>query len=473
MKQLSRLTSIYRSLPLTNSNQKQQNRVIFSDQSKLLKKGYSYGTLTLTAIAVPLLTNSSLLVEPAQAEDEKGNIGQEHSGENSNAAVEIEPMVEHKIQPGDTLWQLSQIYETSPEEIAQYNGIDSPHNLQPGQVIKIPIPKNANLDQPQLLSSESDASVSSTESTAETETADNTQRSDSSVSSTESTAETVTSDNSEVNVSHNDTVEDHNNQATEPSLNTTSATVEDSQDHSQQSVPALLADVEQLQRRYQEPLRAELWNEGVSKNRDQQLLSPMESDVSDSSSDDSLDSSTLEVEIPESDQPHGIAKAPDLPALSAKDNYLPSEKQQRQYTDQYIWPAEGIFTSGYGMRGGRMHEGIDVAAPIGTPVVASTSGKVIFAGWHNGGYGKLIKLQHSDQTITLYAHNNKILVREGQWVEQGEQIAEMGTTGRSTGPHVHFELHPSEQEPVDPLAYLPEGEGVRQGQKIEQRISKK
>ncbi|NJK54872.1 MAG: peptidoglycan DD-metalloendopeptidase family protein [Pleurocapsa sp. SU_5_0] len=136
-----------------------------------------------------------------------------------------------------------------------------------------------------------------------------------------------------------------------------------------------------------------------------------------------------------------------LPPLSNSEEYLPNA------FDGYIWPAEGVLTSGYGWRWGRMHQGIDIAAPIGTPVLAAASGTVIGAGWHDG-YGYLIKLEHSDGSVTYYGHNNRILVTPGQQVEQGDQIAEMGSTGNSTGSHVHFEIRLSGETIVDPITLL-------------------
>ena len=106
-----------------------------------------------------------------------------------------------------------------------------------------------------------------------------------------------------------------------------------------------------------------------------------------------------------------------------------------------------------------MHRGIDIAAPVGTPVVAAAPGVVITSGWNDGGYGNLVEIQHPDGSITLYAHNNRNLVRVGQQVDQGQQIAEMGSTGYSTGPHSHFEIHPSGQGAVNPLALLTSRDG--------------
>ncbi|MFM7449491.1 MAG: peptidoglycan DD-metalloendopeptidase family protein [Leptolyngbyaceae cyanobacterium] len=155
--------------------------------------------------------------------------------------------------------------------------------------------------------------------------------------------------------------------------------------------------------------------------------------------------------------PASLAKivSPTLPSIGPGENYLPRTPDQ---STGYIWPAKGVFTSGYGWRWGRMHRGIDIAGPIGTPIVAAASGVVITAGWNSGGYGNMIDIRHADGTITRYAHNNRLLVRSGQTVEQGQQIAEMGSTGFSTGPHSHFEIHLPGQGAVNPMAYLSRSE---------------
>lgn len=143
--------------------------------------------------------------------------------------------------------------------------------------------------------------------------------------------------------------------------------------------------------------------------------------------------------------------APQMPSIGTSDNYLPQGKGAMK---GYIWPAQGVFTSGYGPRWGRMHKGIDVAGPVGTPIVASATGVVSFSGYNDGGFGYLVEIDHADGSMTRYAHNNRILVSNGQQVAQGQQVAEMGSTGFSTGPHLHFEIH-SPQGTVNPMAYLP------------------
>jgi murein DD-endopeptidase MepM/ murein hydrolase activator NlpD len=148
----------------------------------------------------------------------------------------------------------------------------------------------------------------------------------------------------------------------------------------------------------------------------------------------------------------GQMVSPQLPPLNGPEAYLPNSPA---IFNGYIWPAQGMLTSGYGWRWGRMHNGIDIAAPVGTPIFAAAAGVVTFAAWNDGGYGNLVEIAHPDGSVTLYAHNHRNLVREGQEVEQGDQIAEMGSTGFSTGPHLHFEIHPAGQGAVNPMAYLP------------------
>jgi murein DD-endopeptidase MepM/ murein hydrolase activator NlpD len=121
----------------------------------------------------------------------------------------------------------------------------------------------------------------------------------------------------------------------------------------------------------------------------------------------------------------------------------------------YIWPAAGTVTSEFGPRWGRMHQGLDIAGPVGTPIVAAADGVVISSGWTDGGYGNLVKIQHPSGSVTFYGHNQSLLVKKGESVKQGQAIAKMGSTGRSTGPHLHFEIRLPKQGPVNPVAYLP------------------
>lgn len=117
-----------------------------------------------------------------------------------------------------------------------------------------------------------------------------------------------------------------------------------------------------------------------------------------------------------------------------------------------IWPVNGALTSGFGYRWGRMHEGVDIGVGTGTPVAAAASGRVITAGWA-GGYGNLVVIDHGGGIATAYGHNSKLLVASGQQVAQGQIVALSGSTGHSTGPHVHFEVRVNGAA-VNPLPYL-------------------
>jgi murein DD-endopeptidase MepM/ murein hydrolase activator NlpD len=118
----------------------------------------------------------------------------------------------------------------------------------------------------------------------------------------------------------------------------------------------------------------------------------------------------------------------------------------------FIWPVNGTVVSGFGMRWGRLHEGIDIAASSGTPIWAAAAGTVIHAGGL-GGYGNLVVVDHGNGLATAYAHASAILVGVGQRVAQGETVSLAGSTGNSSGPHLHFEVRVNGVA-VDPLLYL-------------------
>jgi murein DD-endopeptidase MepM/ murein hydrolase activator NlpD len=117
-----------------------------------------------------------------------------------------------------------------------------------------------------------------------------------------------------------------------------------------------------------------------------------------------------------------------------------------------IWPVQGVLTSNYGMRWGRMHEGIDIGASSGTPIYAAASGTVMYAGWE-GGYGNLTVIDHGNGLATAYGHQSQLAVSNGQVVTRGQVIGYVGSTGHSTGPHLHFEVRVN-GSPNDPLSYL-------------------
>ncbi len=133
-------------------------------------------------------------------------------------------------------------------------------------------------------------------------------------------------------------------------------------------------------------------------------------------------------------------------------------KKVRAAEHRFIWPIQGRITSPFGPRHlgmgtSNFHRGIDIAAPWGTPVHASRAGVIIYAGWSNEGYGNLVRIRSSDGDETWYGHFSKILVHVGQYVNQGQVIGREGSTGISTGPHVHFEVH-IHGRAVDPMTVL-------------------
>lgn len=127
--------------------------------------------------------------------------------------------------------------------------------------------------------------------------------------------------------------------------------------------------------------------------------------------------------------------------------------------DMFTWPIDGIFMSGFGIRRGRRHDGIDIATKKGTPIKASADGEVVFSGRMRG-YGNLVLVRHAGNYFTAYAHNQVNLAKKGSAVKQGEIVAKVGRTGRATGNHVHFEIRKG-QLAVNPLNYLPIKEGAK------------
>ncbi len=118
----------------------------------------------------------------------------------------------------------------------------------------------------------------------------------------------------------------------------------------------------------------------------------------------------------------------------------------------FIWPVNGPVVSPYGMRWGRLHAGIDIAASSGTPIHAAASGRVVYAGWM-GGYGYLVAIDHGRGLATAYAHQSSVAAGVGQTVSQGQVIGYVGCTGHCFGPHLHFEVRIN-GSPVDPMGYL-------------------
>ncbi len=155
------------------------------------------------------------------------------------------------------------------------------------------------------------------------------------------------------------------------------------------------------------------------------------------------------------------ADAEEIDALQQVSNELAAKIQAAQSHSRVtrpasatglIWPVNAPITSPFGWRWGRMHEGLDLGAASGAPIAAAAAGTVIYAGWL-GGYGNLVVIDHGGGLATAYGHQSSIAVSVGQEVAQGQVIGYVGSTGHSTGPHLHFEVR-VDGAAVDPLGYL-------------------
>jgi len=147
----------------------------------------------------------------------------------------------------------------------------------------------------------------------------------------------------------------------------------------------------------------------------------------------------------------GAYRAASIGSASSGVHRYTGERASRQF----LWPVQqGVVSSGFGIRNGAMHSGVDIAAPVGTPVLAADGGLVIFSGTLHG-YGNTVIIRHDDEYATVYGHNARNLVSEGARVTRGQEIGEIGRSGRTTGANLHFEVR-RDNIAENPLAYLPE-----------------
>ncbi len=155
------------------------------------------------------------------------------------------------------------------------------------------------------------------------------------------------------------------------------------------------------------------------------------------------------------------ALSPELTSQSVENSRPVVNKSSLSATNvvNYQMPVRGRISSEFGNRFHpidkivKFHAGIDIAAPVGTPIATAASGTVVFAGW-NKGYGNMVIIEHPDGRQTRYGHASKLFVQTGDTVTAGQQIAAVGSTGKSTGPHLHFEMR-EDGEPINPLKFLP------------------
>jgi murein DD-endopeptidase MepM/ murein hydrolase activator NlpD len=130
-----------------------------------------------------------------------------------------------------------------------------------------------------------------------------------------------------------------------------------------------------------------------------------------------------------------------------------AQDQDSAVNIRLMWPLQGVITRDFAQGQERRHDGIDIAAPQDTPILAAADGKVIYSDWGPGGYGRIVILQHRGDVVTVYAHTQRNLVRVGDVVRQGDHIATVGKTGRATSYHLHFEVR-RKTVPVSPFLFL-------------------
>ena len=152
-----------------------------------------------------------------------------------------------------------------------------------------------------------------------------------------------------------------------------------------------------------------------------------------------------------------IARSAERTALAKKAAKAAAAKkaeEARKASQTWVMPIKGaVFTSGFGWRWGRMHQGDDFGTPVGTPLAAMSTGKVTFAGWE-GGYGNKLEITYWDGTVSVFGHMSQIATSVGQSVAPGDIVGYSGNTGHSTGPHLHLEIHPDGGAAIDPAPWL-------------------
>ena len=141
--------------------------------------------------------------------------------------------------------------------------------------------------------------------------------------------------------------------------------------------------------------------------------------------------------------------------LSKANETLPFDPKIMLKTGEFLWPVPGsnIISSGFGSRWGKTHEGIDISARVGSHIVAAAEGVVVYEGSEIGGYGNITVIAHRNGFFSVYAHAKNNFTHQGQRVYRGQVIAQIGMTGRTTGPHLHFEIRKN-GEAIDPTNFL-------------------
>ena len=392
------------------------------------------------------------------------------------------PEALHQVKSGETIWSIAHAHDVAPDTLQQANRVSDPNLIYPGDSLVIPNITLPDQDNPGI--SYSQQPNEQLYPWSELELEQSRAEADEPLSSVmspadESSPEAVAIDEA---LLPDITVPDDTDSSADSDVGSV-----DRPDASDPYVAGLLSDVALATQERQEWTETNVSSEVsvglVLENIDKDdETSSLEGGVHDPSkvgavnpqfSPSSAESSSLEggdagifsseellaaaplgseVYAPVVEGFEGRVVSPSMPVLPVQEDHLPEAPARFR---GYIWPAQGVLTSGYGWRWGRMHRGVDIAGPVGTPIFAAAPGVVVRSGWNSGGYGNLVDIRHPDGSMTRYAHNSRLIVQAGQQVRQGQQIAEMGSTGYSTGPHLHFEIHTPDQGTVNPMAHLP------------------
>ena len=394
-------------LEAISSSEDSQNKLTSSEKSRVLCSAAMIG-LAISMGASGILFSqdkAAIAANPVTANTAISNLP--NASDTRSEESQLSPLaLKHKVEEGDTIVRLAYNYQVKPEAIAAINNLGITAKLEPGETIKIPSDK------------------------------------DSSQKITPKSSPETSSQNKSVGPKSVNTSLDHL-KLTRKHLQHSLAELKTEEVNIVREEKAVI-DVSQPLKQPEGKAVTDI-SQPLKQPEEKETLTTNLKAFSAAPGKPSLFNNPFEIPI-------GTTVGPKLPGISNPDDYLPDAPMR---FSGHIWPTKGVITSGYGPRWGRMHRGIDIAAPVGTPIVSSAPGEVITVGWDSGGYGKFLKVRHPDGSVTLYAHNSRHLVRRGQKVEQGQKIAEMGNTGRSTGPHLHYEIRPKGKGPQDPMAFLP------------------
>jgi murein DD-endopeptidase MepM/ murein hydrolase activator NlpD len=212
----------------------------------------------------------------------------------------------------------------------------------------------------------------------------------------------------------------------------------------------------------QQPLKQQAAEPTAAAPSTSETVAPSTSETAAPSTSETAAPSTSETAAPSTSQPVEPV-APQQPAQNAAapkqtDPQVaaipPEPAPAPRGGERFLWPVKGQVISNFGpKKGGLNNDGINIAAPAGTSVIAADNGVVAYAGNELRGFGNLLLIRHADGWVTAYAHNEKLLVKRGEKVKRGQAIAQIGSTGNVSAPQLHFEIRKG-TDPVDPLKYL-------------------